>query len=226
MSIRNDMKKMAPEGAVQKYRTLREDVIEKEFKFFSLFPVEKDKVVFCNVWGYGDNPKWIAESYVRQLRRTTSLSKSAIAEKVIFITSKPPLKEEINEDAECITFLKTNTKSAIYALATAGIWVDCNRKENYIQKRKNQIYIQTWHGGLPLKRLELDCREYLPQEYIKNALRDTGMTDIYISNSEYCNELYRRAFGFKKRIFCFGSARMDPLIRPVRFSAGAMREKL
>jgi len=217
---------MAPEGAVQKYRTLREDVIEKEFKFFSLFPVEKDKVVFCNVWGYGDNPKWIAESYVRQLRRTTSLSKSAIAEKVIFITSKPPLKEEINEDAECITFLKTNTKSAIYALATAGIWVDCNRKENYIQKRKNQIYIQTWHGGLPLKRLELDCREYLPQEYIKNALRDTGMTDIYISNSEYCNELYRRAFGFKKRIFCFGSARMDPLIRPVRFSAGAMREKL
>ena len=226
MSIRNDMKKMAPEGAVQKYRTLREDVIEKEFKFFSLFPVEKDKVVFCNVWGYGDNPKWIAESYVRQLRRTTSLSKSAIAEKVIFITSKPPLKEEINEDAECITFLKTNTKSAIYALATAGIWVDCNRKENYIQKRKNQIYIQTWHGGLPLKRLELDCREYLPQEYIKNALRDTDMTDIYISNSEYCNELYRRAFGFKKRIFCFGSARMDPLIRPVRFSAGAMREKL
>jgi len=226
LSIRNDMKKMAPEGAVQKYRTLREDVIEKEFKFFSLFPVEKDKVVFCNVWGYGDNPKWIAESYVRQLRRTTSLSKSAIAEKVIFITSKPPLKEEINEDAECITFLKTNTKSAIYALATAGIWVDCNRKENYIQKRKNQIYIQTWHGGLPLKRLELDCREYLPQEYIKNALRDTGMTDIYISNSEYCNELYRRAFGFKKRIFCFGSARMDPLIRPVRFSAGAMREKL
>ena len=52
------------------------------------------------------------------------------------------------------------------------------------------------------------------------------MTDIYISNSEWCNELYRRAFGFKKRIFCFGSARMDTLIRPVRFSAGAMREKL
>ena len=225
MSIRNDMKKMAPEGAVQKYRTLREDVIEKEFKFFSLFPIEKDKVVFCNVWGYGDNPKWIAESYVRMLKRT-GLSKSAIAEKVIFITSKPPLKEEINEDAECITFLKTNTKSAIFALSTAGIWVDCNRKENYIQKRKNQIYIQTWHGGLPLKRLELDCREYLSQDYIRNALRDTGLTDIYISNSEYCNELYRRAFGFKKKIFCFGSARMDPLIRPVRFSAGAMREKL
>ena len=225
MSIRNDMKKMAPEGAVQKYRTLREDVIEKEFKFFSLFPVEKDKVVFCNVWGYGDNPKWVAESYVRLLKRA-GLSKAAIAEKVIFVTSKPPLKEEINEDAECITFLKTNSKSAIYAQATAGIWVDCNRKESYIQKSKNQIYIQTWHGGLPLKMLELDCKEYLSPEYIRNALRDTGMTDIYISNSEYCNELYRRAFGFKKKIFCFGTARMDPLIRPVRFSAGAMREKL
>ena len=226
MGIRSDMKKIAPEGAVETYRSLRESVIEKEFKFFSMFSVEKDKVVFCNVWGYGDNPKWIAESYVRLLKKSTNMTNSEIAEKVYFITSKPPLKEEMSEEAACITFLKTNTKSAIYALSTAGVWVDCNRKERYIQKRKNQIYIQTWHGGLPLKRLELDCREYLSQEYIKNAIRDTAMTDIYISNSEYCNELYRRAFGFKKKIFCFGSGRMDPLIRPVRFSAGAMREKL
>ena len=61
MGIRDDMKKMAPEGAIVKYRTAREKVIEKEFSFFGMFPVEKDKVVFCNVWGYGDNPKWIAE---------------------------------------------------------------------------------------------------------------------------------------------------------------------
>jgi len=220
------MKRLAPEGAIVKYRTLRENVIEKEFKLFGAFPVVKDKVVFCNVWGYGDNPRWIAESYVRLLKRNTNMSASAISEKVFFITGKIPLREELNEDAQCITFLKNNTRSAIFALATAGVWVDCNRKENYIQKRRNQTYIQTWHGGLPLKRLELDCREYFSQEYIRNAIRDTGMTDIYISNSEFNNELYRRAFGFKKRIFCFGTARMDPLIRPVRFSAGAMREKL
>ena len=226
MDIRNDMKKIAPEGAIVKYRSMRESIIEKEFKLFSMFKVEKDKVVFSNVWGYGDNPRWIAENYVRLLKRTTNYTNSMIAEKVIFITNKPPLKEEMNEDAQCITFLKTNTKSAIYALSTAGVWVDCNRKESYIQKRRNQIYIQTWHGSLPLKRLELDCRDYLPPEYIRNAIRDTQMTDIYISNSEWCNELYRRAFGFKKKIFCFGSARMDTLIRPVRFSAGAMREKL
>lgn len=226
MGIRNDMKRLAPEGAIVKYRSLRESVIEKEFKLFSKFHVEKDKVVFCNVWGYGDNPKWIAESYVRLLKKTTNVPDSVIAEKVIFVTNKPPLKEELNEEAKCITFLKTNSKSAIYALATAGVWVDCNRKESYIQKRRNQIYIQTWHGGLPLKRLELDCKECFSQEYIRNALRDTEMTDIYISNSEYCNELFRRAFGFKKKIFCFGSARMDALIRPVRFGAGAMREKL
>ena len=226
MDIRSDVKKIAPEGAVEKYRTLRETVIETEFKLFSKFAIEKDKVVFCNVWGYGDNPRWIAESYVRLLKRTSNMSNQAISEKVYFITSKAPLKEELNEDAQCITFLKTNTKSAIYALATAGVWIDCNRKERYIQKRRNQIYIQTWHGGLPLKLLEFDCREALSQEYLKNAARDTAMTDIYISNSEYCNELYRRAFGFKKKIFCFGSARMDPLVRPVRFGAGAMREKI
>ena len=226
MDIRNDMKRIAPEGAIVKYRSMRESIIEKEFKLFSMFKVEKDKVVFSNVWGYGDNPRWIAENYVHLLKRTTNYTNSMIAEKVFFITNKPPLKEEMNEDAQCITFLKTNSKSAIYALSTAGVWVDCNRKESYIQKRRNQIYIQTWHGSLPLKRLELDCRDYLSPEYIRNAIRDTQMTDIYISNSEWCNELYRRAFGFKKKIFCFGSARMDTLIRPVRFSAGAMREKL
>ena len=142
MDIRSDVKKIAPEGAVETYRSLRESIIEKEFKLFSSFKIEKDKVVFCNVWGYGDNPKWIAESYVRLLKRTTNMSNSAIADKVYFITSKPPLKEEMNEEASCITFLKTNSKSAIYALATAGVWVDCNRKESYIQKRRNQIYIQ------------------------------------------------------------------------------------
>ena len=62
MDIRNDMKRIAPEGAIVKYRSMRESIIEKEFKLFSMFKVEKDKVVFSNVWGYGDNPRWIAEN--------------------------------------------------------------------------------------------------------------------------------------------------------------------
>lgn len=221
MGLRTILKKAAPEGLREKYRKIREKVIKAEFRLFSIFTLDGEKVVFCNVWGYGDNPKWIARAYSRLLEEKGK------KQKIYFITSQLPNDENlpIYEDRH-VVFLKNNSMKAIFAQATAGVWVDCNRKENYIKKRRGQLYIQTWHGGLPLKKIERDCREALTREYLSSAARDTAMTDIYISNSEFCNELYRRAFGFRGRIFCFGTPRMDPLFRPDRERVKATRRKV
>lgn len=209
LGFRELLKKAAPEGLREKYRRVREHVIKAEFRLFSIFTLDAERVVFCNVWGYGDNPKWIAESYLRLLEEKGK------KQKIYFITSGLPKSENMPiYKNECVQFLKTNSVKAIFVQATAGIWVDCNRKESYVKKRRGQLYIQTWHGGLPLKKIERDCKSVLSREYLAMAARDTAMTDIYISNSEFCNELYRRAFGFKGRIFCFGTPRMDPLLKP------------
>lgn len=46
--------------------------------------------------------------------------------------------------------------SQAYALATSGVWIDANTKPYGVLKRKNQLYIQTWHASYGLKRYGLD----------------------------------------------------------------------
>ena len=81
------------------------------------------------------------------------------------------------------------------------------------KKAHGQIYIQTWHGSLPLKRLEKDYPA-LSAAYLKNAARDSRMTDLCLSNGEFMNDIYRTAFGYECEIQVTGSARMDPLLHP------------
>jgi CDP-glycerol glycerophosphotransferase len=99
-------------------------------------------------------------------------------------------------------------------LATARVWLDNNRKESYIRKKKGQYYIQTWHGGIALKKIEKDYESALGKSYVKNAKRDSAMTDLYISNSNFCTNLYRNSFWYKGEIKEYGSPRNDILLKP------------
>lgn len=168
------------------------------FHLFHLKTIKSNLVVLTNVWGFGDNTKYIAEELLKISNHIQA----------VFITNYP----ESAKAPEQITILKTNSISAIHALATAKVWVDCNRKEAYIRKRKGQYYIQTWHGGLPLKKIEGDCEEYLGKEYIKRAKWDSAMTDLYISNGGFCSEMYRRAFWYQGEILEYGTPRNDILL--------------
>lgn len=210
--MRNEIKKVVPHFLADIYRNLRAKVIEFEFELFSNLPIRKKRVVFCNVWGYGDNPKWIA----RALR---FMDKSM---EVVFITDT----SKIENPPEGIKFIRTNTATAIKYLSTARVWVDCNRKEPYIHKRSGQYYIQTWHGNLPLKRIEGDCADMLGEKYIANAQRDSKMTDVFLTSSEFFSDLIRNAFYYKGQIEMTGSPRLDPLFRPNAARVIRTRERL
>ncbi len=197
--MRELIKKLVPKPFKNIYIGLRKRIITAEFHMFRIFPIRKKRVVLCNVWGFGDNPKWIAKA----LRRA---DKSV---EVIFVTDKKAAESV----PKGIRLVETNSPKAVYYLATAHVWVDCNRKEPYIVKRSGQIYIQTWHGSLPLKKLEADYPG-LTQEYMENAARDSRMTDLCLSNGEFMNDIYRKAFGYECECRITGSARLDPLIRP------------
>ena len=199
MNTRGSLKKMAPKGLTSLYKRARAGIIETEFAIFRHFPIKKKRVVLCNVWGFGDNTKWIAKA----------LRNADKSVEVVFVTDRSAAEHVPGG----VRVLQTNTPRAVYYLATAHIWVDCNRKEPYIQKRTGQIYIQTWHGSLPLKRLEGDYQG-LSEEYMENARRDSSMTDLCLSNSDFMNDIYRKAFGYTCEMQITGSARMDPLLRP------------
>ena len=197
--MREMIKKLVPGKLLDIYKRLRKSFITMEFGMFRAFPIRKKRVVLCNVWGFGDNPKWIAKALARADRSV----------EVIFVTDKAAAENVPGE----IKIVENNTPRAIYYLATAHIWVDCNRKEPYIIKRSGQIYIQTWHGSLPLKKLEADYAG-LTEEYMENARRDSKMTDLCLSNGEFMNDIYKTAFMYDCEAVITGSARMDPLIRP------------
>ncbi len=65
--------------------------------------------------------------------------------------------------------MKNKSVKALIELFTAKIWIDNSRKSFYPPKRKNQFYLQTWHAGFGLKRIENNAAEKLKPRYVKLA---------------------------------------------------------
>ncbi len=213
--MRNRIKQILPEQILAILKQIRYFWIVALFRLFHLLPICKTRVVICNVWGFGDNAKYVAEELVKRRRRVDGLE-------VIFITNRPAFAYA----PKGIAVLRTNSVKAILALATARVWVDNNRKESYIRKRKGQYYIQTWHGGIALKKIEKDYEDRLGPKYIANVKRDSKMTDLYISNSGFCTNMYRNSFWYKGEILECGSPRNDILFHMADRVSQEVRKRL
>jgi CDP-glycerol glycerophosphotransferase len=207
--MRSKIKKILPKWLLAVLKQLRYYWIVMAFHIFHLFPIKKRRIVVCNVWGFGDNAKYVTEELVRRKQKILeSTTKNTNPFEIIFITNHP----NTSYAPKKVKVLKTNSLRAILALSTAKVWVDNNRKENYIKKRKGQYYIQTWHGGIALKKIEKDYEENLGQTYVNNAIRDSRMTDLYISNSNFCTNMYQNSFWYQGEILECGSPRNDILL--------------
>ncbi len=210
--MRELLKKLSPKPLIACYKGFRYTIITMLFYVFRLCPIQQNRIVFMNVWGYGDNVKYVAEALLKRKKDY----------ELIFICNHP----ERQNLPKAFKGLKTNSIKAIKALATASMWVESNRKEAYIKKRNKQYYIQLWHGGLPLKKIEGDCAEYLGASYIKRAKKDSAMTDLYVSNGTFCTQMYRRAFFYEGEIVELGTPRMDLLLSEDRKKKERIKAKL
>lgn len=212
--MREKIKKLTPKFLIRIYQKARYLGVSALFFACGLFPVKKNLVVFCSVWGYGDNARYAAEELCRRKRAAQKTAgkigcgRSADME-MVFITNHP---EQVPKGLP-MRALKTNSPAAILALSRARVWVDNNRKEGYIRKRRGQYYIQLWHGGIALKKIEGDCAQALGEAYIKRAKKDSKNTDLFVSNSTFCTQMYRRAFWADCEIAEWGSPRNDRFLR-------------
>lgn len=154
------------------------------WRLFTHFPLEKKKVVFSNFngGGYGDNPKFIAEEFLRR-GLNYKLYWVAASRDYVFPSGIRPVRP--------------NTASFVYHMATAGYWIDNTRKLYDFKKRPQQYYIQTWHGGPGLKKVEQDCESALSREYISWAKRDSQYIDLFLSCCRWCSLLYHRSFWYQ-----------------------------
>ncbi len=91
-------------------------------------------------------------------------------------------------------------------------FVICNMRTgdaHYWKKRPQQIYIQTWHSSLRLKKIEGDAAKQFTEEYIHACKEDSKKIDILISGCKFSTEIFKRAFWYDGMILECGTPRCD-----------------
>lgn len=167
-----------------------------------LFPIKKNKVVVCVSSGrlYDDNQKFIMEE-LHKLRPNAD----------IVWVKDPKFAYEL---PEWIRSVKWCSLRWVYEYVTAKIWTDNCIVFTYFVKRKGQLYVETWHGGLGIKKVANDMIGELATNrrplFLKNI---SDKADVYISNSDHLSVIYRRAFKFHGPIWKCGYPKNDMLVQ-------------
>lgn len=162
-----------------------------------VFPINNKKIIFSNFngRGYGDDPKYICEELLRNDSNY----------KVYWLVSN----KNISIENKKVKKVKFPSLGALFHLATAKVWVNNVRFPLWVEKRKKQFYVQTWHGGFSLKKIEEDAADQLDDYYIKTAQHDSKMIDLITSGSLEQTEIYRTGFWYYGDILEKGLPRND-----------------
>lgn len=111
-----------------------------------------------------------------------------------------PNNHKIKED-ERTQIIKSKSKEYYKYCAIAKYWIVNSIMPEYITKKKEQIYVQCWHGT-PLKRLRYDIEATGAvlnsiKEIRKRNDIDAKRFDYFLSPSKYCTEKFTSAFNLK-----------------------------
>jgi len=161
-------------------------------------PVNRKKIVFIcyNGKNYGCNPKYIAEEIMRQ----------KLDYDMVWLLRD--MEEYVPEQIRKVPF---EGRKALYELATAKVIISNTKNDIRILKKKEQFVIQTWHGSFESKKEEGDIVDKLPPRYVKETIKNSKQTDLFLSNSAMMTEYYRRAFWCESEILECGYPRNDIL---------------
>lgn len=168
--------------------------------------VKKNIIIFESNQGrnYTGNPKYIYEELVNQ-----GLD---LKYKCYYIFSSK--QTSIPGHGVCI---KRNSPFYFYIMAIAGVWVSDSRLPDRLKKRKDTLYIQTWHGT-PLKKLALDMEDVFMagsagiEQYKRRFSENTKTWDCLISQNQYSTTIFQRCFDFHKKMLEIGYPRNDILV--------------
>ena len=173
------------------------------FYLLRIFPVQKNKVVACENNGrrYGENLRFMMEE-LHRLRSDAD---------IVWVQDK----HYPYELPSWIRSVPWHSLRHVYEYATAKVWTNNNTVPDYFEKRRNQLYVETWHGGLGIKRILADVRRDLAVERVTahRLERASAMADVFISNSDHLSVIYRRAFRYHGPIWKCGYPKNDMLVQ-------------
>jgi len=97
--------------------------------------------------------------------------------------------------------VKSNSRKYYKYLSKSKYWVVNLLINTGVKKKKNQVYVQCWHGT-PLKKLRYDIEKDNVLNSISEVRKrndlDAIKFDYFISPSKFCTEKFTSAFNLKK----------------------------
>lgn len=164
-------------------------------QFLYLLPINKNKIILINYInkGYCCNPKYIAEELIK---RNTNY-------KIIWFTSKKiDYSKHFPQKLKVINI--SNFFLALYELATAKVWINNARMSLFtkvgLRKKPNQLYLNTWHGSLGIKKMDFQVKAFLNsanKDWIKDSTYDAKICNYGITNSQFEQEVFREGLLYK-----------------------------
>lgn len=150
---------------------------------------------------YNCNPGYIVDEIIRQ-KLTIDI-----------VWAGDEFSEKSGEFPPQVRVVTRKTAQMYEEQASAKIWLDNGLScvWDNMPKKKNQIYINTWHGSMGIKKL------YGDKYWMSRAKRMKKVTDYIISNSTFEEEVYRTTFWPETPVWKCGHARNDILFKKELF---------
>lgn len=175
-------------------------------KMYRDYPIDNHKILFKTFKGmYNCNPKYIAEEILRQ----------NLPYELIWVVDENILKY-YHDFPKNIKLVMRGSKEDYHAHLTAKFWITHKRENYYIhkglKKREGQIYIQTWHGSLGIKKTG-EVSHSAKKKFTNLCKQDAAQYDYLISNGTYTTNFFKECFWNNGQIMEFGHPRNDIFFR-------------
>lgn len=193
-------------------RFLLKTVKRVEFNILSLGKkIDKKSVLFVSFGGrsYCDSPKAV---YLEMLN-----NKEYNSYRFIW-AFKNPEEYKFLEDNKNTKVIKFGTKDYKMAVIKSKFWVSNFRMPDYIYPKKEQVYVECWHGT-PLKLLGYDIKNSdnamnSKSEIVARYDEDAKKFKYLLSPSDFTTKVFKSAWGLKdeSKILEIGYPRNDYLL--------------
>lgn len=179
-----------------KYREYRTHAQMKEYL---LQPVQNNKIMLAS-GRYGDSLSRISE-YLHRFHPDISIVWAY-------------RNEDLNYLSEFPDYIKTvlfESNEYYKELSTSSVWVFNVLVSQGVIKRKNQLYIQVWHGDKPFKRIGNDAAE--KSSYRRHSagrkFSEQELCDFFVTGSIMFIDIWEKSMGYSGPTITTGLPRND-----------------
>lgn len=182
-------------------------------RLLEFVPYKENRVccITCTRKGYVDNLRAVSQELLR---------KGGM--EIIWITKYP--ETCVTASDRGIKVVRYHTAKHFYLQFTARIILSDDSLYHGLIKRKEQIYLNVWHGGINYKQLGKEGISFEDPLMEKIFERRNPSPDYMIAGSRFFAENMKAAFGFDRTVFLeSGLPRNDILFHDTRFRGKVKR---